>query len=824
MQYMYTVCASPNQQGSRKLDEIIYVNCAGKGKGNGDGTSWGRAFKRLQDALAVVQKGAQIWVAKGTYRPTTGDNRYASFLLKENVALYGGFDGTETERSQRNWEINQTVLSGDIGDRGNPQTNVFHVVLGADKAVIDGFTISGGNALDGVPNAPWVSSGESAENDDNEEPIIHLTPDMVIGHKSEATGAGMLIHQCAPLVRNCVFKDNVAAKGGGMYIMVATKDKDGGIERNEAPVIENCSFINNYSLKRGGGVGNDMQTHPDFMNCRFIGNTCAEKGGGMYNDFGCSPTVVSCLFADNAAVMAGAMGNDGDSNPQIINCTVTRNRAEEIGAGIYQGSGPSNDPIISNSIIWGNICENDEANIANWHQCNPTVTFSCIEGGYPGLGNIDTDPKFVDPDAMDFRLASLSPCIDSARGDVAPPRDIEGNPRYDDANMPDGLMAVNVMTGQFNPKDPVVVPAVDMGAYERQQDSVAPSHDIIFVTPAGSAEGTGASWDSAYCSLQTAMDHAYAAKADVWVSAGIYKPTNTANREASFILRDGVNVLGGFAGNETYLEQRDPGANETILSGDLGSTNSYHVLTGATGAVLDGFTISGGCANGPAWHRMGGGMINYPVGRDTDPFCPPVGYSPKLVNCVFKNNYAANGGAAYNFDRGTVEFVNCRFEDNSACSGGAVMDNVGSFTRYENCAFVNNSAQWKGGSLFVDYGSRPVIHNCHFEGNRAGVHGGAIYTISRASQLENTRAIIQNTTFNGNRCSKMGGAVYNFDASIINLDHCHFSSNHAGITGGAIATVFMAKTTMKACQFSDNTADGGEANLYRDETGTVDRV
>ncbi len=800
------------------MGDILYVNCAGPEKGKGDGSSWTTAFERLQDALAVAQKGAQIWVAKGIYHPTAGNNRYAAFFLKAHVVLLGGFDGTETEASQRNWKKNLTVLSGNIGDRDNPETNAFHVVVGAHKAVMDGFTISDGNALDRVPNAPWVAPEASEEFDDNQGPVIHLTPDMVVDNRPEATGAGMLIHQCAPVVRNCVFRDNVAGKGGGMYIMVATKDDKGAIERNEAPVIENCSFIKNYALKRGGGVSNDMQTHPEFVNCRFIANTCGEKGGGMYNDFGCSPILINCLFAENSAVMAGAMGNDGDSNPHMINCTVTRNRAEEIGAGIYQGSGPSNDPIITNSIIWGNICENDEANIANWHQCNPKITFSCIEGGYPGLGNIETDPEFVDPDTMDFRLSSLSPCIDSAKGDVAPPTDIEGNPRYDDANMPNGLMAVKVITAQFSPEVRETVPPADMGAYERQQDSTAPRLDVIYVTPEGSADRDGSCWDYAYGSLQKAMDHAYAAKADVWVSAGTYKPTNTANREEAFILREGVTVLGGFTGNETALEQRDPQANETVLSGDLGSANSYHVIIGADDAVLDGFTITGGRADGSAWHRLGGGMINYPPGCDTDPFRPPVGYSPRLVNCVFKNNYAANGGAVYNFDRSKVEFINCRFEDNNAGSGGAVMDNVGSFTRYENCVFAANIARWKGGCLFSDYGSRPVIRHCRFEGNRAGVHGGAIYTISRASQLENTRVDVENSVFNGNRCRKMGGAVFNFDSSFIHFDECSFSSNHAGKSGGAIATVFLAKTTVKNCQFSENSADDGEANIFQHDT------
>jgi len=801
------------------MEKVIYVS-GDNTKGPWDGSSWKRAFKTVQDALAIAPKGGRIWAAKGTYVPTDGDNRYASFFLKEDVELYGGFDATETELSQRDREKNVTVLSGNIGDPNDPKANCFHVVVGADNAVIDGFVVTEGNALDRVPHAPWAREDDSPEDDD--EKVIHLTPDMIVANMPEACGAGMIIYQCAPTVRNCTFKDNVAGKGGGMYVMVATKDEKGHILRNEPPVIINCSFINNFALKRGGGVSNDMQTHPTYINCKFINNSCSEKGGGMYDDFGCSPTLISCLFVGNSAVMAGGLGNDGGSSPIITNCTFTRNRAKEVGAGVYQGTGPSSNPVITNSIVWGNICENDEANIANWHQCSPPVGFSCVEGGYPGLGNIDADPMFVDPEGMDFRLSSLSPCIDAGKGEVAPETDIDGNPRYEDKKVPNGLLSVRVISGPFGAGKPVFVPPVDMGAYERQEDSVVEPCDVVYVV-ADDKQGQwdGSSWDKAYRAPQKAMDHAYSAGAEVWVAAGTYSPTNTTNREVSFMLRKGVKVYGGFRGNETSRDQRDPEKNVTILSGDLGGANSYHVLIGADDAALDGFTITGGCADGSTYNKKGGALINYAIGQDTDPFHPPIGYSPKLVNCIFRDNYAADGGAVYNFDRGKPGFIDCSFINNTAGSGGAVMDNVGSFATYENCTFKDNSCKWKGGALFLDYGSRPSIKNCKFDNNRAGVHGGAIYTISRASQLESTIATVDDCLFTKNSSNKRGGAVLNFDSSLITFANCEFAENHAGKGGGAVATDFAAETTIKGCTFQGNTADQGENDIDKDDTGVV---
>jgi autotransporter family porin len=816
------------------MSKIIYVNDENT-KGPWLGHSWKNAYNKLQDALAVAQRGSQIWVAKGTYKPTEGDDRYASFFMKEDVELYGGFDGTEKELSQRDWKKNETILSGNIGDPNNSKVNSFHIVVGVDNAAIDGFTITEGNALDDVPGAPWSQAGPPPgppqggppqgppPGDDEDGPHIHLTPDMVVGNIPAATGAGMVIHQCAPEVRNCVFKDNVAGKGGGLYVMVATHDENGDIiEDNEAPLIINCDFINNFALKRGGGVSNDMMTHPTYVNCKFIRNRCAEKGGGMYNDFECSPTLISCLFAENSAVMAAGNGNDGNSNPLFVNCTVTRNEAEEVGAGIYQGTGPSNNPVIINSIVWGNICDNDEANIANWHQCGPEVSFSCIEGGYAGLGNIDQDPRFVDPENLDFRLDSMSPCIDAGDGEVAPETDIEGNPRYKDKKVPTGLMAQKVITGQFGKGEPVIIPPADMGAYERQEDSVVEPMDVIYVRSDVASNGEGSSWDSTYKNLQQAMDHAFSAGADVWVKSGTYKPTETLNRETSFILREGVKVYGGFKGDETSLDRRDYKNNETILTGDLGGSNSYHVLIGANDAVLDGFTITGGCADGPLYNKKGGGMINYAPGKDTDPFQPPIGYSPKVTNCIFKDNFAMDGAAVYSFDRGKAEFTNCIFENNKAgSSGGAVMDNVGAFSTFDTCTFKGNTCQFKGGAIFLDYGSRATIKTCKFEDNKAGVNGGAIYTISRASQLENTRVTFDDCEFSRNTTGKRGGAVYNFDASFITFTKCAFTENKAGLGGGAIATDFDAVSTIKDCSFNANSSEQGENDIDKDDRGIV---
>jgi hypothetical protein len=112
---------------------------------------------------------------------------------------------------------------------------------------------------------------------------------------------------------------------------------------------------------------------------------------------------------------------------------------------VYGGS----DLTVTNSIFWGNDY---------WEIYHPEstgiVTYSVVEGGYLGIGNIDADPLFVDPEGGDFHLQSGSPCIDAADGDAATDLDFEGSPRVDDpATVDTGVGAITY---------------ADMGAYEYQ--------------------------------------------------------------------------------------------------------------------------------------------------------------------------------------------------------------------------------------------------------------------------------------------------------------------------------------------------------------------
>jgi hypothetical protein len=202
---------------------IIYVD-ASKADDNGDGLSWQTAKKYLQSALALANSGDEIWVAKGTYYPDEGtgqinnplapfikgdNDRNSTFQLKEGVSIYGGFVGGETSRDQRNWENNPTILSGDLDQSGDINgNNTYHVVIGANNAVLDGFTIAGGNA-----NSAWPNEG----------------------------GGGMY-NESSPMVTNCTFSSNSAHYGGGMCNYY-----------HSSPTVTNCTFSSNSADIGGAG-------------------------------------------------------------------------------------------------------------------------------------------------------------------------------------------------------------------------------------------------------------------------------------------------------------------------------------------------------------------------------------------------------------------------------------------------------------------------------------------------------------------------------------------------------------------------------------------
>jgi len=447
---------------------VFYVDIDNK-NGPWNGESWATAHRTVQEGIDAAEGagGGEVWVAQGTYKTTSGADPSVSFQLKPGIAVFGGFTGTETRRDQRDWANNTTILSADIGRAGEMSDNSYHVIIGASDAILDGFTVTGGNARPAGRRGPGGSEMSGPAMRGPKMPGMaggqHTTPDAIrSGAGNNNFGGGMINFGVSPAVSNCTFLRNAAGKGGGMYNAMQS-----------SPSLVNCRFIGNGSVgqtqnRRGGGMSNDLGAHPTLTNCTFIDNRTEGKGGAIYNDFVCSPSLTNCVFVGNAAMRGGAIGNDGDSCPTLTNCTFTRNSSTDQGAALYNGTyRPGSEgccPVLTNCILWGNTVPSGPKEICNWHQSVAIVSYSLVEGGHIGRGNIDADPLFIDAEGGDCRLQSGSRCIDAGHGSVAPETDIEANPRYDDRGTPNGPAAG--------------VPPVDIGAYERQKDSLSTRRPI----------------------------------------------------------------------------------------------------------------------------------------------------------------------------------------------------------------------------------------------------------------------------------------------------------------------------------------------------------
>ncbi|MFZ5882703.1 MAG: beta strand repeat-containing protein, partial [Chloroflexota bacterium] len=415
--------ASP-QSAKAACGGIIYVNAASTAV-SPTGCSWASAYKYLQDALAnpTLTTGDQIWVAQGTYYPdegggNTNNNRYSTFTLVAGVEIYGGFNGTETLLSQRNSNpaTNNTILSGDIdGTPLDKTNNAYHVVWVSNvttSAVLDGFTITGGNTEGDGHFGGGVY-------------IINASPtlrNLIITDNQSPTGGGggMFIGTdpgettSSPVLTNITFSNNTAERGGGLFNQnsnpvltnviftgnIATNGAGGGINSQTAnatdppslPTLINVTFNNNTAV--GGGGMLNSNSHAVMTNVTFSGNAAIRRGGGLLNEDS-NPVLTNVTFYNNTSAdstsYADPRGGGGmlniNSNPVLNNATFSANDSVLVGGDAMRNV--NSNPQIRNSIFWDDV--NDE--IQSDGTSTVTISDSVVKGGITGTNIITTDPK-----------------------------------------------------------------------------------------------------------------------------------------------------------------------------------------------------------------------------------------------------------------------------------------------------------------------------------------------------------------------------------------------------------------------------------------------
>ncbi|MBN2704344.1 MAG: right-handed parallel beta-helix repeat-containing protein [Pontiellaceae bacterium] len=326
---------------------------------------------------------------------------------------------------------------------------------------------------------------------------------------------------------------------------------------------------------------------------------------------------------------------------------------------------------------------------------------------------------------------------------------------------------------------------------------------------------TGELWNSAFPSLQDAIDAAAEnGGGEVWVKSGTHSPRGT-RRDASFELKTGVHLYGGFRGDETNREQRNPKAYPTTLSGNIGqlsnsADNCYHVLTVASETSLNGFTIKQGLADGDDEENYGGGIYLLRGSRYVT-----------VADCIFEENRAKQGGGAAFIPASEVLFTNCTFYSNVAAeNGGAIATTQETALRISACSFSANRANENGGALFLEENASAWINDSYFRYNTAQEKGGAV---AAETKNKSARPIeLANCTFQENTAKGNGGAAVFSGPFFPVISECSFNFNIGGI-GGALAFENNCITLVKECLFGRNKGKIDAENMGADETSSIIR-
>ncbi len=768
------------------------------------GMSWTTAYTNLQDALAVAQAGDEIWVAAGVYYPDEGggqtnDDVRASFALTDGVKIYGGFAGTETEHSQRQPRTNVTVLSGDIdGDditdgqgvvtvpANISGLNAYHVIYNigvSSTAVLDGFTITAGNADGGGFGCPTDCGG------------------------------GMYNIGSSPQINQISFSGNRASFGGGMFN-----------NNSSNPKISQVSFSGNRAA-HGGGMYNNNSSRPEISQVSFSGNSADLLGGGMYNESS-SPHIINSIFwgnATNGLINASAQIYNSSSSPVISYTLIQRSGGSSAwvsSLGMNGGHNLDADPLFREPIDPADA-PTSEGNL-RLRPGSPAIDAGDNRAA-SGPQDLDGTPRIqgrgVDLGAYETpapRL-SLSKAVSPAR--VEPGQRVT----YTLVLSNSGVVSDTVSLSDPLPSEVEFAAWVaQQGAMENaneiswqglvtagesisitfavtnrslsgaitnraqfsgslQTGSSSVSHSVfrrrLYVDAAGMfLVPDGLRWTLAFTNLQDAL--AEAADGDeIWVAAGVYYPdegrgqTNNDVR-ASFALKNGVKIYGGFAGTETERSQRQPRVNVTVLSGDIDGndgtdsngvvtttanitgSNAYHVIYNigvSSTAVLDGFTITAGDVNVggfcPDNNNCGGGMYN-------------IRSSPEINQISFRGNRAAaHGGGMVNWENSHPKISQVSFSGNyAAAHGGGMINSHSSHPKMSQVSFSGNAAS-VGGGMYNQNNSHPEMSQVSFSGNSATNSGGGMFNI-------NSSPHIVNSIFWGNAAN----GLINASAQIMNTD------------------------------------------------------
>jgi predicted outer membrane repeat protein len=416
-------------------------------------------YPTIQAAIDDAFDGDIVLVAPGTY---TGEGNRDIYFRDKTIAV-------RSESGPENTIIDCNSSPDDEHD------GAFHIVE-QPPVTIDGFTITNSSYRSAVGSHSTdvtINNCIFTNNSGGSKSLgaaiycgagsLKITNCTFTDNSAGGAGGAIFLRHCTSLIDNCIIAENSSGRFGGAIHCYDSNltitnssitentpwyDHDdlrggGGIRVSDSTVvIANSTISHNSATYDGGGICYYSRNNEDSLtitNCTISGNSAKSQydygyGGGIY--FYLQDAWYDPLIITNSVITANSAERGGgiycNAPAAITHTTIANNTANRAGGGIYAYRNAQID--ITNSILWANSPQQ----IYSYGDSTPTVTYSDVQGGWEGEGNIDADPCFVQPAESacfevqgDYHLLPTSPCIDAAE-DVGVDTDIEGTPRpYD---------------------------------------------------------------------------------------------------------------------------------------------------------------------------------------------------------------------------------------------------------------------------------------------------------------------------------------------------------------------------------------------------------